>query len=118
MSKKKAKESEDMVEIPHEYLIEGVKKAVEDVLQKMKDDRRKYGSAYNWNNIYETFGRRFGYHDAEKIWAEFSLVWDKKSTQPSNVRSIIKLLGDKARLYAISRMQEEARAEKPEEQLP
>lgn len=95
------KEQNGMVEIPHEYLIEGVKKAVKDVLKMMNDARLKYGNRYNEKNNYEVFDRRFGYNDPEKLWAEFELIWQKKSNQPAALRKVITAIGLSARDYAL-----------------
>lgn len=95
------KEQNGMVEIPHEYLIEGVKKAVKDVLKMMNDARLKYGNRYNKKNDYEVFDRRFGYNDPEKLWAEFELIWQKKSNQPAALRKVITAIGLSARDYAL-----------------
>ena len=95
------KEQNGMVEIPHEYLIEGVKKAVKDVLKMMNDARLKYGNRYNKKNDYEMFDRRFGYNDPEKLWAEFELIWQKKSNQPAALRKVITAIGLSARDYAL-----------------
>ena len=108
----KSKQTEEMVEIPHDYLIEGVKKAVDDVFEYMKDARRKYGSSYNEKNDYEMFSRRFGYEDAERIWKEFTLVANKRSNRPASVRGVITVLGNKARYYAIERMRKEYQEKK------
>lgn len=99
-------QTQEMVEIPHEYLIEGVKQAVEDVKVMLARARAKHGDRYNERNDYETFGRRFGYNDPEKIWAEFMLVFNKQSREPAAVRHVIKDLGSRARYYAIRRMQQ------------
>ena len=95
------KEQNGMVEIPHEYLIEGVKKAVRDVRKMMNDARLKYGNRYNKKNDYEMFDRRFGYNDPEKLWAEFELIWQKKSNQPAALRKVITAIGLSARDYAL-----------------
>lgn len=95
------KEQNGMIEIPHEYLIEGVKKAVSDVLKMMNDARKKYGNRYNKKNDYEVFDRRFGYNDPEKLWAEFELIWQKKSNQPAALRKVITAIGLSARDYAL-----------------
>ena len=104
----------EMVQIPHEYLIDGVKQAVEEVKQKMAAARKQYGNSYNKKNDYEEFGRRFGYGDPEAIWAEFDRVWNKQSTQPAVVRKVLKLLGDSARYYAIARLREDMKKKKEE----
>lgn len=109
--KAKAPEGE-MVEIPHEYLIDGVNKAVQEIRMKMNAARGKYGNRYNEKNDYEEFGRRFGYSDPEKIWKEYDLVFSKTSNQPAVIRNVLRLLGDMARYYAISRMREEMNKEK------
>lgn len=109
--KTKAPEGE-MVEIPHEYLIDGVKKAVQEIKMKMSAARVKYGSRYNEKNDYEEFGRRFGYNEPETIWKEYDLVFNKTSNQPAVIRNVLRLLGDMARYYAISRMREEMNKEK------
>ena len=95
------KEQNGMVEIPHEYLIEGVKKAVRDVHKMMNDARLKYGNRYNKKNDYEMFDRRFGYNDPEKLWAEFELIWQEKSNQPAALRKVITAIGLSARDYAL-----------------
>lgn len=112
--KAKAPEGE-MVEIPHEYLIEGVKKAVQEIKTKMSAARAKYGSRYNEKNDYEEFGRRFGYKDPEKIWAEFELVWVKQSKQPASVRKVISAIGNAARNYALQRYVSEHQQEQKQE---
>lgn len=103
-----------MVKIPHEYLIEGVKQAAEELKTKMAQARKKYGSRYNSKNVYEEFGRRFGYNDPERIWEEFHLISNKQSKQPSTIREVIKLIGEMARYSAISRMREELKEKKEE----
>lgn len=102
----------EMVKIPHEYLIDGVKQAVSEIKQKMESARAKYGGRYNYKNDYEEFGRRFGYNDPEKIWEEYDRVWNKQSKEPAIVRNVLKLLGDMARYYAIGRMRQEMKQEK------
>ncbi len=99
-----------MVEIPHDYLIDGVKQSVGDIMRLMKEMRVKHGPRYNEKNDFEEFGRRFGYDDAERIWAEFDLVWNKRSKEPSSVRKVVRLIGDSARYYAVERMRREAQA--------
>ena len=103
-----------LVKIPQEYLIEGVRQAVADIKLKMLEARRKYGSQYNRKNPYEEFGRRFGFNDPEKIWSEFELVFEKKSRQPSEIRKVIELIGDQARLHAAQKLfaEQQARQEK------
>ena len=67
MLEKQDNQTQEMVEIPHDYLIEGVRKAVDDVDAFLAKARKQHGENYNWKNHYETFGRRFGYTDAEKM---------------------------------------------------
>ena len=114
-TKQQAPEAQ-MVKIPHEYLIEGVKQAVEELKKKIAQARKKYGNRYNWKNVYEEFGRRFGYNDPERIWEEFHLISNKQSKQPSTIREVIKLIGEMARYSAISRMREDLKKEKPAEE--
>ena len=102
----------EMVKIPHEYLIEGVRKAVDEAKAKMAEARAKYGSSYNKKNDYEEFGRRFGWNDPEAIWQEFDRVWNRQSKEPAVIRNVIKVLGNQARYYAIARLREEMKAEK------
>ena len=102
----------EMVKIPHEYLIEGVRKAVDETMTKMAEARAKYGSSYNKKNDYEEFGRRFGWDDPEAIWAEFDRVWNRQSTQPAVIRKVLRVIGDSARYYAIARLREEMKQEK------
>ena len=106
--------TQEMVEIPHEYLIEGVRKAVDDVASGLAKARKKYGPRYNEKNDYEVFDRRFGYGDAEKIWKEYQLVFNKRSNQPAAIRHVIGMLGNTARQYAIQRMQQEYREKEQE----
>ena len=104
----------EAVLLPHEYLIEGVRKSVSELQRQMAEERKKYGGSYNWKNIYEEFGRRFGFNDPEKIWSEFELVFEKKSRQPSEIRKVIELIGDQARLHAAQKLfaEQQARQEK------
>lgn len=97
----------ELVQIPHEYLIEGVKQAVQEIKQKMAAARAKYGNQYNQKNDYEEFGRRFGYNDPEAIWTEFDRVWNKQSNQPAVIRKVLRVIGDSARYYAIARLRED-----------
>ena len=99
--------TEEMVEIPHEYLVEGVRKAANDVDIFLAKARSKHGDRYNWKNDYETFAKRFGYEDAEKIWQEFTLVANKQSRQPAAIRHVIGQLGSRGRAYAILRMRQD-----------
>ena len=107
MLEKQDNQTQEMVEIPHDYLIEGVRKAVDDVDAFLAKARKQHGENYNWKNHYETFGRRFGYTDAEKIWQEFTLVVNKRSSQPAAVRHVIEVIGSRARSYAILRMRQD-----------
>lgn len=100
-------QTEEMVEIPHEYLIDGVRKAVDDVDAFLAEARKQHGKNYNWRNDYETFDRRFGYNDLEKIWQEYKLVADKRSSQPAAVRHVIEKIGSRGRAYAILRMRQD-----------
>lgn len=102
----------EMVKIPHEYLIDGVKQAVQEIEQKMAAARLKYLNRYNKKNDYEEFGRRFGYSDHEKIWTEFDRVWNRQSTQSAVIRKVLRVIGDSARYHAIVRLREEMKAEK------
>ena len=90
-----------MFEIPHDYLIEGVKVAVGDVHKMLNNARKKYGNHYNEKNDWEVFSRRFGYSDHEKLWAEFELIWQKKSNQPAAIHKVIQAIGLEARSYAL-----------------
>ena len=106
---------EGMMEIPHDYLIEGIKNVVANIKKLMDDKRREYGRGYNRKNDYEEFGRRFGYDDPERIWREYDLIWNKQSTQPAIIRSVIRIIGDNARHQAIARLRQETKeAEKKE----
>jgi hypothetical protein len=100
-------QTQEMVEIPHEYLIEGVRKAGNDVKSYMERSRAKYGNRYNEKNDYEVFGRRFGYQRHEDIWKEFLLVANKQSKEPAVIRNVITVLGNTARNHAILRMRQE-----------
>ena len=102
----------EMVKIPHEYLIDGVKQAVDEAKAKMAEARAKYGSSYNKKNDYEEFGRRFGWNDPEAIWQEFDRVWNRQSTQPAVIRKVLRVIGDSARYYAVARLREEMKQEK------
>lgn len=106
---------EGMMEIPHDYLIEGIKNVVANIKKLMDDKRREYGRGYNRKNDYEEFGRRFGYNDPERIWREYDLIWNKQSTQPAIIRGVIRIIGDNARHQAIARLRQETKeAEKKE----
>ena len=96
-------QAEAAVVLPQEYLIEGVKQSVEQIRMEMAAARKKYGDRYNTKNIYEEFGRRFGFNDPEKIWKEFELVFEKRSNQPSQIRKVIERIGDQARFIASHR---------------
>ena len=109
MTGKKKNQEGEMVQIPHEYLIDGIKQAASEIKLKMMNARSKYGNRYNSKNDYEEFGRRFGYDDPEKIWTEYDRVWNKQSNEPAVIRKVLKLLGDMARYYAVSRMNKEAK---------
>ena len=100
------------VVLPHEYLIEGVKQGIEQIKREMAAAQKKYGERYNRKNIYEEFGRRFGYDDPEKIWQEFCLVFEKRSNQPSQIRKVIERIGDMARFVAGQRYMAEQQKEK------
>ena len=104
----------ELVQIPHEYLIEGVKKAVDETKAKMAEARAKYGSSYNKKNDYEEFGRRFGWNDPEVIWTEFDRVWNKQSNQPAVIRKVLRVIGDSARYHAIARLREDMKKEAKE----
>lgn len=103
------------IQLPKEYLIEGVKQSVKDVQKMMSDARSKYGNRYNEKNDYEEFGRRFGYYNPEEIWAEFELVWVKQSKQPASVRKVISAIGNAARNYALQRYVSEHQQEQKQE---
>lgn len=105
----------EMVKIPYEYLIEGVKQAVDETKANMAEARAKYGSSYNKKNDYEEFGRRFGWNDPEAIWQEFDRVWNGQSKEPAVIRNVIQVLGNQARYYAIARLREEIKQQKKEE---
>ena len=102
---------EEMVEIPHEYLTDGMKHAAQKIQEKMTMARAKYGNQYNRKNDYEEFGRRFGYNDPEKILSEYVLVENKQSKEPAIIRNVVKLLGDMARYHAIGRMRDDLKRE-------
>lgn len=91
------------IELPHEDLIQGVRKTVYNIQQAMKDAREKYGARYNKKNDYEEFGRRFGYDDPERLWHEFDLVWQKCSGEPASIRRVLLEIGNGARTYAIKK---------------
>lgn len=113
----KQQQQQQAVELPHEYLIEGVKKAVEEIKASMEDARKKYGERYNRKNRFEEFKRRFGLDDPERIWKEFDLVWNKSSRAPAIIRDVLKDIGAYARNHAASRFfqeQQEKEAEKKE----
>lgn len=91
------------IELPHEDLITGVRKVVENIRKSLKDAREKYGARYNKKNDYEEFGRRFGYDDPERLWHEFDLVWQKCSNEPSSIRRVLLEIGNGARTHAIKK---------------
>ena len=102
MAKKKQEAKapdKQMVEIPRERVLEGIKEAVKEMLKMMREAKAKYGIHYNTKNEYEVFCRRFDTNDAEKILQEFDLIRAKQSQQPSVIRSVIKQLGENAFRY-------------------
>ena len=109
------KKEQQPIQLPKEYLIEGVKQSVKDVHKMMSDARSKYGNRYNEKNDYEEFGRRFGYNNPEEIWAEFELVWIKQSKQPASIRKVISAIGNAARNYALHRYVSEHQQEQKQE---
>ena len=88
-----------MVDVPRERVLEGIKEAVKQMLKMMRDAKAKYGIHYNTKNEYEVFCRRFGTNDAEKILQEFDLIRAKQSNQPAVIRKVIKELGENAFRY-------------------
>ncbi len=117
MEQEQKQQQQQAVELPHEYLIEGVKKAVDEIKASMEDARKKYGPRYNKKNRFEEFKRRFGLDDPERIWKEFDLVGNKSSREPAVVRDVLKDIGAYARNHAASRFfqeQQEKEAEKKE----
>ena len=92
-------QGKQMVEIPRERVLEGIKEAVKEMLKMMREAKAKYGIHYNTKNEYEVFCRRFNTNDAEKILQEFDLIRAKQSQQPSVIRSVIKQLGENAFRY-------------------
>ena len=88
-----------MVDVPRERVLEGIKEAVKQMLKMMRDARVKYGIHYNTKNEYEVFCRRFGTNDAEKILQEFDLIRAKQSNQPAVIRKVIKELGENTFRY-------------------
>ena len=92
-------QGKQMVEIPRERVLEGIKEAVKEMLKMMREAKAKYGIHYNTKNEYEVFCRRFNTNDAEKILQEFDLIRAKQSQQPSVIRGVIKQLGENAFRY-------------------
>ena len=92
-------QGKQMVEVPRERVLEGIKEAVKEMLKMMREAKAKYGIHYNTKNEYEVFCRRFNTNDAEKILQEFDLIRAKQSQQPSVIRSVIKQLGENAFRY-------------------
>ena len=102
MAKKKQEAKapdKQMVEVPRERVLEGIKEAVKEMLKMMREAKAKYGIHYNTKNEYEVFCRRFGTNDAEKILQEFDLIRAKQSNQPAVIRGVIKQLGENAFRY-------------------
>lgn len=120
MAKKKQEAKapdKQMVEIPRERVLEGIKEAVKEMLKMMREAKAKYGIHYNTKNEYEVFCRRFDTNDAEKILQEFDLIRAKQSQQPSVIRGVIKQLGENAFRYCYvmwAKEQKEKKDLKPE----
>ena len=108
-----------MVDVPRERVLEGIKEAVKQKLKMMRDAKAKYGNHYNTKNDYEVFLRRFGTNDAETILKEFDLIRAKQSQQPSVIRKVIKQLGENAFRYCYmmwaKEQQEMKKEQKPKE---
>lgn len=108
-----------MVDVPRERVLEGIKEAVKQMLKMMRDAKAKYGIHYNTKNDYEVFLRRFGTNDAEAILKEFDLIRAKQSQQPSVIRNVIKQLGENAFRYCYmmwtKEQQEMKKEQKPKE---
>lgn len=104
---------EGVIILPKEYVLEGMENAMKEMHRMMSEARVKYGNRYNEKNEYEEFCRRFpGADDAERVLAEFEMVFDKKSSQPAGIRGTIKQLGDNARRYAyVKWLQEQKKGE-------
>ena len=115
MAKKKQEAKapdKQMVEIPRERVLEGVKEAVKEMLKMMREAKAKYGIHYNTKNEYEVFCRRFDTNDAEKILQEFDLIRAKQSNQPAVIRGVIKQLGENAFRYCYVMWAKEQKQEK------
>ena len=108
-----------MVDVPRERVLEGIKEAVKQMLKMMRDAKAKYGIHDNTKNDYEVFLRRFGTNDAETILKEFDLIRAKQSQQPSVIRNEIKQLGENAFRYCYmmwaKEQQEMKKEQKPKE---
>lgn len=108
-----------MVDVPRERVLEGIKEAVKQMLKMMREAKVKYGIHYNTKNEYEVFCRRFGANDAEKILQEFDLIRAKQSNQPAVIRKVIKELGENAFRYCYmmwaKEQQEMKKEQKPKE---
>ena len=89
--------------IPREYLLQGIGEAVKDLKKELERARKKYGSRYNWKNDFEGCIRRFGLEDNEKLLNEYEKICQKKSNEPSSIRSVICQIGDNAREYALKK---------------
>lgn len=119
MAKKKQEAKapdKQMVEIPRERVLEGIKEAVKEMLKMMREAKAKYGIHYNTKNEYEVFCRRFDTNDVEKILQEFDLIRAKQSQQPSVIRSVIKQLGENAFRYCYMMWRKEQEEKKQEQE--
>lgn len=94
--KQEQQPQEGVVMIPREYVLKGVKDAVDAMYKMMREARVKYGNNYNWKNDYEQCDRRFKLSDHEAVLNEYDLIRAKQSKQPSVIRGVIRQIGDNA----------------------
>ena len=94
---------EDVMELPMEYVLEGMKGALDAMHRMLRKAKTEYGSRYNWKNDYEELLRRYKCEDADTILKEYDLMREKKSKQPAIIRRVIQQLGDNAIRHAYRR---------------
>ena len=82
---------ENIPNVTFDELVVEVEKSLKDMHKELRRQRNKYGAQYNYKNNYEQLNRRFG-EDPRKLIGEYSLILEKKSSQPVSVREPIKVI--------------------------
>lgn len=112
MKKEDPKEQQDVVMVPTEYMIDGIKGAVKAMHQMLRKAEKEYGMAYNRRNDYVITKDRVKLDDSEAVLREYDLIRAKKSNQPASVRRVIVQIGDNAARHAYARYVKEVQGDK------